>query len=146
MPDNKLPIYEITPPTIPSAGIYFFTTTSGVKYEVRFGRRENNILHVTIVFGVLNEEFNGEEYTETNRGEVFRVMSTLIQVIRMFIDSHPKVSTYEFSSVGKQGELENGENARHNLYKRYLPIIFPFEELWVFEFDKNKTLVSKKKN
>src|SRR3954471_640190 len=82
--------FTIVPPAIPSAGIYFFTTDSGVKYEVRFGRRKDNILHATIVFGVINEEFEGEEYIETNRGEVYRVMATLVRVIRMFMAEHTK--------------------------------------------------------
>ena len=66
--------FKIIPPAIPSAGIYFFTTDSGVKYEVRFGRRKDNILHATIVFGVINDEYEGEEYVETNRGEVYRAV------------------------------------------------------------------------
>lgn len=136
--------FKIIPPAIPSAGIYFFTTDSGVKYEVRFGRRKDNILHATIVFGVINDEFEGEEYVETNRGEVYRVMSTLVQVIRIFMTEHPKVMIYEFTGIAKEGEPDEGATARTNLYKRYLPIIFPSTEVWTFKFQGSNAVVTRK--
>ena len=135
--------FNIIPPAIPSAGVYFFTTDSGVKYEVRFGRRKDNILHATIVFGVINEEFEGEEYVETNRGEVYRVMATLVKVIRMFIHEHPKVMTYEFTGTAKEGEPDEGATARSNLYRRYLPVIFPAAEGWSFTFRGSNAIVTK---
>ncbi|MBL4670156.1 MAG: hypothetical protein JKY30_12960 [Flavobacteriales bacterium] len=51
MGDNLQP-YHIIPPVIKSGTVYSFTTGSGVNYEVRFGRKQNNILNATIVFGV----------------------------------------------------------------------------------------------
>lgn len=144
MSGNLTRSFLITPPAIPSAGLYFFTTDSGVKYEVRFGRRKDNILHATIVFGVINEEFEGEEYVETNRGEVYRVMATLVKVIRMFMAEHPKVMIYEFTGVAKEGEPDEGATARMNLYKRYLPIIFPSEEGWNFRFQGSNAVVTRK--
>ena len=63
-------IYPIEYPAIKSASVYYFNTPSGLRYEVRFGRRQDNILHASIVFGVVNDEFEGEEYVTTNRGEV----------------------------------------------------------------------------
>ncbi len=68
--------YLIFPPAIKSGTIYSFCTDSGVDYEVRFGRKQNNILNATIVFGVTNEEYDGEEYSITNKGEVYKVMAT----------------------------------------------------------------------
>ncbi len=136
--------FKIIHPAIPSAGIYFFTTDSGVKYEVRFGRRKDNILHATIVFGVINDEFEGEEYVETNRGEVYRVMSTLVQVIRIFMKEHPKVMIYEFTGIARVGEPDEGATARANLYKRYLPIIFPSSEGWTFKFQGSNVVVTRK--
>ena len=136
--------FAIVPPAIPSAGVYFFTTHSGVKYEVRFGRRKDNILHATFVFGVINDEYEGEEYVETNKGEVYRVMATLVKVIRMFIREHPKVMIYEFTGTAKEGEPDEGVNARINLYKRYLPVIFPHEEEWIFRFQGSNAVVTKK--
>lgn len=136
--------FNIIAPAIPSAGIYFFTTASGVKYEVRFGRRKDNILHATIVFGVINDEYEGEEYVETNKGEVYRVMSTLVSVIRMFMSEHKNVMIYEFTGTAKEGEPDEGATARTNLYKRYLPVIFPAKEGWEFKFQGSNAVVTRK--
>ena len=136
--------FEIISPAIPSAGIYFFTSGSGIKYEVRFGRRKDNILHATIVFGVNNDEYEGEEYVETNKGEVYRVMSTIVKIILLFIAEHPKVMTYEFTGTARKSESNEGENTRINLYKRYLPILFPEKEGWEFSFKDSTAIVTRK--
>ena len=144
MPNSLLLPFDIIAPAIPSAGIYFFTTTRGIKYEVRFGRRKDNILHATIVFGVINDEFEGEEYVETNTGEVYRVMATLVKVIRMFMAEHTKMMIYEFTGIAREGEPDEGVTTRTHLYKRYLPIIFPDSEGWTFKFQGSNALVTKK--
>lgn len=135
---NILPIEY---PNIPSAGVYYFNTRSGLRYEVRFGRLQDNILHANIVFGVVNEEFEGEEYITTNRGEVYQVMNTIVEIVKNYIKEHPKVNVYEFNAVGKEGEAENIENARMLLYRRYLPRIF--ETGWRFSIKGNFALVNK---
>lgn len=135
---NILPIEY---PSIPSAGVYYFNTKSGLRYEVRFGRLQDNILHANIVFGVVNDEFEGEEYTTTNRGEVFQVMNTIVEIIRNYMKEHPKVNVYEFTAVGKEGEAENIENARMSLYRRYLPRTF--DQGWKFHIEGNFALVTR---
>jgi hypothetical protein len=140
---GTVPIYKIQPPAIASAGVYYFTTDSGLQYEVRFGRRQDNILHATIVFGVINEEFDGEEYVVTNRGEVFRVMSTIVQIVKMFMAEHQKIMCYEFTGIPKDDEAEDGKSSQRTLlYKRYLPRIF--ETGWEFNFSGNSAVVTKK--
>lgn len=134
--------YKIIPPPIASAGVYFFTTDSGMEYEVRFGRRQDNILHATIVFGVINEEFDGEEYVVTNKGEVFRVMTTIVQIVKMFMAEHTKIMCYEFTGIPKEGEDESKTSKRNVLYKRYLPRIF--ETGWEFNFKGNSAIVTRK--
>lgn len=129
-------IYKIEFPAIPTAGVYYFNTDSGIRYEVRFGRRQDNILHSTIVFGVVNEEFNGEEYITINRGEVYRVMLTISQIVRSFMKEHPKMLIYEFHALDTEEEMSDHtnpgkSNARMFLYRRYLPLIF--DENWDFD-------------
>ena len=131
--------YKITPPAISSAGVYYFTTDSGVEYEVRFGRRQENILHATIVFGVLNDEYEGEEYSLTNKGELYRVMSTIVKVVKMFMDEHPKMMTYEFSGLAREDEPKDKLTARIHLYKRYLPLIF--DDSWNLDYLGGNTIV-----
>jgi hypothetical protein len=131
--------YVITPPAISTAGVYYFTTDSEINYEVRFGRRQDNILHATIVFGVTNDEFEGEEYTVTNKGELYRVMTTIVKVVKMFMSEHPKMVTYEFTGLAKDDEPEDKLTSRINLYKRYLPRIFDRE--WKFDYSRGNTII-----
>jgi hypothetical protein len=144
--------FPIEFPPIRSAGVYYFNTSSGLRYEVRFGRRQDNILHATIVFGVINEEFDGEEYVTTNRGEVYSVMNTIVKIIKDFMEQHSKVNIYEFHAIDRDDENEHGSgaevkknkikgNARLKLYKRYLPKIF--EQGWTFNFNGNNAIVNK---
>ncbi len=149
MPEST--IFPIEYPPIKSAGLYYFNTSSGLRYEVRFGRRQDNILHSTIVFGVINDEFEGEEYVTTNRGEVYRVMNTIVMIVNDFMEQHQKVNIYEFHAIDRDDEDERPSqqeqknkikgNSRLKLYKRYLPKIF--EKGWNFNFDGNNAVVTK---
>ena len=88
------------------------------------------------------EEFDGEEYTTTNRGEVYGVMNTISEIVRTFIQEHPKIQIYEFNAVEKEDEVENkNTNARMLLYKRYLPKIF--DGKWEFKIEDNHALVKR---
>lgn len=139
-------IYPIVYPAIKSASVYFFTTDSGIEYEVRFGRRADNILHATIVFGVINDEFEGEEYITTNKGEVYTVMNTISEIVRTFMHEHPKIMIFEFNALDKDDEKgDEGKKKKHNarmlLYRRYLPKIF--DQTWTFHIDGNNAMVKK---
>ncbi|MBL4577701.1 MAG: hypothetical protein JKX74_04465 [Flavobacteriales bacterium] len=121
--------YEIKPPAIPSGSMYLFETDSGVEYEVRFGRKQNNILAASIVFGVLNEEFDGDdagEYVVVNRGEIYRVLATVSEVIQMYIKEHPRMMSYEFTGENRQheGDGKTSLTARTKFFLRYIKIIF----------------------
>ncbi len=139
---GEIKLYDIIYPAISSAGVYYFTTDSGVKYEVRFGRRKDNILKATIVFGVINDEYEGEEYVETNRGEIFRVMNTIVKIVRAFMEEHPKIISFEFTGIAREGEDEEGSTGRINVYKRYLPRIF--DNSWEWKVNASSAIVTKK--
>ena len=136
-------IFPIVYPNIPSGDVYYFTTYSGTKYEVRFGRRKDNIFHATIVFGVVNDEYKGEEYVTTNKGELYSVMNTIGEVVRTFMSYHPKMLIYEFTALGKEGEEEGVITVRRKLYERYL---VRFGHSWKYEFHGNTVIVSREKD
>ena len=119
--------YKITPPAIRSGTVYCFTTDSGIHYEVRFGRKQNNILSTTIVFGVTNEEYEGEEYVVTNKGEVYRVMATIVEIVRQYRKEHPNVNSYEFTGEPVKDEENHNTTVRLKLYKRYIKQVFDSE-------------------
>ena len=121
-----------------------FLTDSEIEYEVRFARKKNNLLHASIAFGVLNDEFEGEEYALTNRGEVYRVMSTIVLIVKAYMKEHPNVKIYEF--VGEPTADEDAEfpRKRLNLYNRYLRDMF--DESWKFDLQGNRMVISKIQN
>lgn len=137
-----LPHYEIIKPNIPTGQVYHFKTDFGVEYEVRFARKKENILHAVIAFGVLNEEYEGEEYALTNKGDVFIVMRTIITIISIYGEKHPNTQVYEFTGVLKDGESDE-MSQRTKLYLRYLPQIF--DKSWLITIEGNKIVVSKKR-
>ena len=134
--------YKIIPPNIPSGSIYLFTTESGTNYEVRFARKKDNLLHATIAFGVLNDEYEGEEYVVTNKGEVYRVMTTIVEVVKLYITEHPNIRTYEFTGEPTSKETDNNAVKRLNLYKRYLKNIFSSE--WSYIPTGNHMLITRR--
>jgi len=132
-------VFPIVYPNIPSGDVYYFTTSAGTKYEVRFGRRKDNIFHATIVFGVVNDEYKGEEYVTTNKGDLYSVMHTIGEVIRTFMSYHPKMLIYEFTALAKEGEQEGLITVRRKLYERYLGELFGAE--WKQELKGNTMTV-----
>lgn len=142
MLSNIVP-YKITPPTIKSGAVYSFTTNSGIIYEVRFGRKQNNILNATIVFGVTNEEYDGEEYSITNKGEVYRVMATIVEVVRLYKTEHPNINLFEYTGEQSEKEKIKNKNVRLALYSRYISQVF--DNTWKVETKENKVIIEKQK-
>ncbi len=138
------PKYKIILPNIPTAGVYYFVTDSGTKYEVRFGRKQENILHVMIVFGVINDEYNGEEYVETNKGEHYRVIATIIDIIRHFEKNQPNTRVFEFSGIARPNEIPERSTSRLKFYSRYFPLIFKDSNWEVVQINTNTIIVRKK--
>jgi hypothetical protein len=137
MPDP----YRIIPPRIPSGNTYLFTTDSGMEYEVRFARKKHDLLSATVAFGVTNEEFEGEEYVATNKGELYRVMATVVEVVKMYLKEHPHIRTLEFSGEPTEEEDDRSNTTRIRLYQRYLGKIF--DENWEPTMENNRIVMRK---
>jgi len=140
---SKILPYKITPPTIKSGAVYSFTTDSDVIYEVRFGRKQNNILNATIVFGVINEEYDGEEYSITNKGEVYKVMATIVEVVRLYKTEHHNINLFEYTGEQSEKEKIKNKNVRLALYSRYISSVF--DDTWKVETKENKVIIKKQK-
>lgn len=135
--------YNIIPPAIKSGTVYSFITDSGITYEVRFGRKQDNILNATIVFGVTNEEFDGEEYSITNKGEVYRVMATIVEVVRTYKSEHPNINLFEYTGEQSDKEKSKNKNVRLALYSRYIAKVF--DSKWEVKYTDNKVIIKKNK-
>ena len=133
--------YHIIPPVIKSGTVYSFTTDSKVNYEVRFGRKQNNILNATIVFGVTNEEYDGEEYSLTNKGEVYKVMTTIVEIVKLYKHEHPNINLFEYTGEQSDKEKIKNRNVRLALYNRYIKKVF--DDKWVVYTKENKVVIKK---
>lgn len=139
--DNYLPVvkhYPIKAPAIITGAEYYFTTDSGLRYQVIFARKKSSYLEHIINFSVLSEEFD-DEYSETNRGEIYRIIATMIEIIRLFHQHHGTSISYEFSGEFKPGNEAREVSIRTRLYYRKAKEILHPE--WEMEVHGNKVAI-----
>jgi len=134
--------YQVQVPEIKSGEAYYFETDSGLRYQVLFAKKKNNYLENIVNFSVLNDEFE-DEYSETNRGEIYRVIATVVEIIRIYHRNHSSSTSYEFSGEFKKGNENRKTSIRTLLYfRKAKEIMHPF---WSIKIDGNRVLVHRKK-
>jgi len=134
--------YQVRLPDIRSGAEYYFETGSGLKYQVMFARKKDNYLENIVNFSVLSEEFE-DEYSETNRGEIFRVISTVVEIIRIYHEHHTYSTSYEFSGEFREGEARKKASIRTRVYLRKArEIMHPG---WEVSLSGNRVTVTRKK-
>lgn len=139
-------VYNFSEPPFPSAGVYYFTSDSGTEYEVRFGRKQADILFVNIVFGAINDEYEGEEYVLTNKGDFYSVMLTIEAIIKHFKAANPNVHSYEFAGEPIESIEDNDHiTKRTHVYLRYAKRIF-HEDEWEIKVQGNKVSIERLKH
>ena len=134
--------YDIELPEIESGDTYYFTTDSGLKYQVRFGKKKDNYLGNIINFSVLSDEFE-DEYSETNRGEVYHIVATVIEIIRIYHQHHIHSDTYEFTGEFKDEHETQSASIRSRLYYRYTQRVLA--DHWYASLEGNKVTIKKVK-
>ena len=135
--------YPIELPEIRSGAEYYFNTESGLRYQVLFARKKDNYLEHIVNFSVLNEEFE-DEYSETNRGEIYRVIATVVEIIRIFHENHFHSTSYEFSGEFKNGNEQRETSIRTLVYLRKARTIM--HPSWEIEQLENKVSVRKRRD
>lgn len=135
--------YSIQCPVIKSGAEYFFETKSGLRYEVLFAKKKNSYLENIVNFSVLSDEFE-DEYSETNRGEIYRVIATVVEIIRIYHSQHAYSTSYEFSGEFKKGN-ENRETSIRTLlyYRKAMEIMHPG---WKVRVCENRVVVNHRKS
>lgn len=141
--EHTVPSYEIERPNIPSGATYYFETGSGLRYEVLFAKKRDNYLENIINFSVLNEEFE-DEYSETNRGEVYRVIATVAEIIQIYHDNHAYSNSYEFSGEFKDENKGRETSIRTLLYYRMANKMM--HHSWEIALSGNKVVVFRKRH
>lgn len=137
----RVATYEVKRPEIRSGTEYYFETASGLCYQVLFARKKQNYLEHIVNFSVLNEEFDNE-YSETNRGEVYRVIATVVEIMKIYHQVHPHSMSYEFSGEYKKGNEHRESSIRSLLYYRKAKEIM--HPAWDISIAGNKVTVKRK--
>ena len=134
--------YPITAPPIASGSTYYFQTASGLTYQVTFGKKKNNYLGNIINFSVISDEYE-DEYSETNKGDLYNIVATMIGIFRIYHDNHPYSNSYEFSGEFKDERDSGVSSIRTRMYFRIaLRTVDPSH--WSVELSENKVVVSRK--
>ena len=100
---------------------YIFTTDSGLEYQVmtEFGSGEDrNTLLIEYGVEVITKQGNKSIDYElvTNRGEMFRIMSTIVDIVQEFMKKHPEIERIEFEGSKNKA----GDQRRNKLYMQYV--------------------------
>lgn len=142
--DYKAPgnYYAIKPPEIESGNTYYFQTGSGLTYQVTFGKKKNNYLGNIVNFSVLSEEYE-DEYSETNRGEIYSIINTMIEVVRIYHAHHPYSNSYEFAGEFKEIRDKKENSIRTRLYFRVATRLVDLVH-WNLKLDGNKVIITRK--
>jgi hypothetical protein len=134
--------YQIQKPEIESGGTYYFLTESGLTYQVTFGKKKNNYLGNIVNFSVLSDEYE-DEYSVTNRGELYHIICTMIEVVRIYHENHPYSTSYEFAGEFKDMRDEKEMSIRTRLYYRVASRAMDLQH-WNLTLDGNKVIITRK--
>ena len=134
-------IYSILPPTYETGYIYHFTTGSGLVYEVRFAHKAENNLEKFVNFTVIGDDFEND-YPVTNRGEMYKIIATVIEILKTFHFYHNYTRSYEFSGAYKENEKESGNGSiRSRMYMRWASKVLNCN--WKAEINNNRVILRK---
>jgi len=139
---SKTTVYDIKLPEIVSGATYYFVTDSKLTYQVTFGKKKNNYLGNIVNFSIISDDYE-DEYSETNRGEVFRIIATMIQILSLYHEAHPYSNSYEFSGEYKDAEDIALVSIRTRLYLRTILQVVNLEH-WNLNQEGNKVILSRK--
>ena len=102
--------------------LYEFVTDLGTHYEVMFEIEEDFSKDepwefMNIEFGVDEKDGGGVSYkVETNKGELFRVMATIVDITKNILKERKNIKTLTFSGSKK----DEDDNRRNKLYMAYI--------------------------
>jgi hypothetical protein len=95
-----------------SASTYSFKSV-GEPYIVDIYQYDNRI---GVDFGV-GTKYDNMTYPETNAGDIYRIMATIVAITKDYISKHSDVEIISWSSIEKSGQSKKGETQRDRIYK-----------------------------
>ena len=102
--------------------LYEFVTDLDTHYEVMFEIEEDYSKDepwefMNIEYGVDEKDGGGIDYkVETNKGELFRVMATIVAITKEILKERKNIKTLTFSGAKK----DEDDNRRNKLYMAYI--------------------------
>lgn len=118
--------YEFTAhrvPEYPTTLQGFFTTEKGIKYTVTGWIKEELFDNVDLRIVFHTDIDENEPEAETNHNNQYKVMSTVIAIVKKFLEIAPEVNQISFTA--KQKENRIGSNQRLMMYRNYVEKNFP---------------------
>jgi len=115
--------------------VYNFETNSTppTYYEVELSELEPHQFKVykigsgvtlAINFGVTDDQGIKSTKKLTNKGELYKVMATVADIVKKDLKEHPYINALEFTPSKRQDKDTEESNARANLYKKYIEMNF----------------------
>ena len=93
---------------------YSFMSDYGFAYMVGITPESEN--RISIDFGI-EDEYGDVTFPETNEGNVYKIIATIADIVKNYLDQHPEIEIISWSSVAKKGEKKIGDTQRDKLYK-----------------------------
>jgi len=95
-----------------SASTYSFKSV-GEPYIVDIYQYDNRI---GVDFGV-GTKYDNMTYPETNAGDLYRIIATIVAITKDYISKHSDVEIISWSSIEKNDQPKKGETQRDRIYK-----------------------------
>lgn len=129
--------------TIAPEVIYNFTTDSGLEYELALSGYEMQTADE--LTGAVDVSFKmaGGTYTaQTNAGEQFKIMATVVDATKKYLKDNPKVNTITFVPVKSRSESDK-DSRRERMYLAYVKSQFPNAKIDIkpYMYGTNKVIV-----
>lgn len=129
-------IYEINTDT-PNC-LYSFVTDDNITYGVNLSRRIEDLTAAEIIFVVMNEEYFDVRHNILNLGDVYNILDTVSECVKLFMADHEEVTKYSFEGYGDEEE----KTQRNTIYiERCVPQIF--DDTWEVTIENNRVTINK---
>jgi len=116
--DRLLTPYKLTSS---GKGIYNFTNDNGTDYIITIKEDEDDMNRIDVSFNVVDDSAVDPYATETNEGDIYRIMATVITAGKEYLTKYPKVTNIFMTPSKSNTE----DNRRLNLYLAYIKKQFP---------------------
>jgi hypothetical protein len=120
--DHRVYNFNTSPDPInrPELGTYYEVDLNQMEPERWDLPDEENGPSLAIQFGVIDQQGHKSTKTLTNKGEIYRVLSTVADIVKTDLESHKYIKTLEFVPSQRLGKDTEKSNARSRIYIDYI--------------------------